>query len=44
MRSVLDIVDLSVEELQELMQTACDIIDHPDKYEEVCKHKKLATL
>ena len=44
MRSVLDIVDLSVEELDELMQTACDIIDHPEKYQEVCKHKKLATL
>ncbi|HBE16012.1 MAG TPA: aspartate carbamoyltransferase, partial [Ruminococcaceae bacterium] len=44
MRSVLDIVDLSVEELQELMQTACDIIDHPEKYQEICRHKKLATL
>ena len=44
MRSVLDIVDLSVEELQELMQTACDIIDNPEKYQEVCRHKKLATL
>ena len=44
MRSVLDIVDLSVQELEELMQTACDIIDNPEKYQEVCKHKKLATL
>ena len=44
MRSVLDIVDLSVDELQELMQTACDIIDNPEKYQEVCRHKKLATL
>ena len=44
MRSVLDIVDLSVDELQELMDTACDIIDHPEQYEEVCRHKKLATL
>ena len=44
MRSVLDIVDLSVEELDELMKTACDIIDDPEKYQEVCRHKKLATL
>ena len=44
MRSVLDIVDLSVEELEELMRTACDIIENPVKYQEVCRHKKLATL
>ena len=44
MRSVLDIVDLSVEELRELMQTACDIIESPEKYQELCRHKKLATL
>lgn len=44
MRSVLDIVDLSVEELEELMQTACDMIENPVKYQEVCRHKKLATL
>ena len=44
MRSVLDIVDLSVEELEKLMQTACDIIENPVKYQEVCRHKKLATL
>ena len=44
MRSVLDIVDLSVEELDELMRTACDIIEHPEDYQEACRHKKLATL
>ena len=44
MRSVLDIVDLSVQELEELMQTACDIIDNPEKYQEACRRKKLATL
>lgn len=44
MRSVLDIVDLTVDELEELMRTACDIIDHPEQYQEVCRHKKLATL
>lgn len=44
MRSVIDIVDLSVEELDELLQTACDISEHPEKYQDACKHKKLATL
>ncbi len=44
MRSLIDIVDFSVEELQELLDTACDIIAHPEKYRESCKYKKLATL
>lgn len=44
MRSLIDIVDFSVEELQELLDTACDISDHPEKYWDSCKHKKLATL
>jgi len=44
MRSVLDIVDLTVDELRELTTTACDIIAHPERYQEVCRHKKLATL
>lgn len=44
MRSVIDILDLSVEELEELIKTAIDIIDNPDKYAEKCKGKKLATL
>ncbi len=44
MRSLLDIVDFSVEELQQLMDTACDISEHPEKYQDACRHKKLATL
>ena len=44
MRSVIDILDLSVEEINDLIATACDIIDNPDKYAEACKRKKLATL
>ena len=44
MRSLIDILDLSVEELDELIATACDIIADPDKYAERCKRKKLATL
>ncbi len=44
MRSVLDILDLSVEEIDELIATAKDIIANPDKYCEKCKRKKIATL
>ena len=44
MRSLIDITDFSVEELQELLETACDISEHPEKYAEVCHGKKLATL
>ena len=44
MRSLIDILDLSVEEIDQLIATACDIIDHPDDYAEACKRKKLATL
>lgn len=44
MRSLIDIVDLSVEELYELLHTACDISEHPEKYQNACAHKKLATL
>ncbi len=44
MRSVIDILDLTVEELEELVKVADDIIDNPQKYSEKCKGKKLATL
>ena len=44
MRSLIDIVDFSVEELQQLLDTACDITENPDKYADSCKRKKLATL
>lgn len=44
MRSIIDIVELSTEELDELVKTALDIIDNPKKYENICKGKKLATL
>ena len=44
MRSLIDILDLSMEEIDELIATACDIINNPDKYAESCKRKKLATL
>ncbi len=44
MRSLIDILDFSVEEVNELLDTADDIIGNPDKYAERCKRKKLATL
>ncbi len=44
MRSVIDIVDLSVEEIDSLISVALDIIANPSKYSEKCKGKKLATL
>ncbi|MBQ3638173.1 MAG: aspartate carbamoyltransferase [Clostridia bacterium] len=43
-RSVIDISDLSPEELDALMDTAEDIIAHPAAYAESCRGKKLATL
>ena len=44
MRSILDIPDLSLAELDALMDRAEDIIAHPDDYAEACRRKKLATL
>lgn len=44
MRSVISMLDLSVEEIDELIARANDIIANPDKYAEVCRRKKLATL
>ena len=44
MRSLIDIKELSVEELDALIATANDIIESPAKYSEVCRGKKLATL
>ena len=44
MRSVIDILDFTVEELDELVNTALDIIDNPKKYAHICDGKKLATL
>ena len=43
-RSLIDILDLSVEEIEQLIKTAVDIADNPEKYSEKCKGKKLATL
>ena len=44
MKGLIDILDFSTKELDELIKTACDIIENPEKYSEKCKGKKLATL
>ena len=44
MRSLIDILDFTTEEIDELIVSANDIIANPDKYAEKCKGKKLATL
>lgn len=44
MRSLIDILDLSAEEIGQLIETANDIIASPEKYSEKCNGKKLATL
>ena len=44
MKNLIDIKDLTVDEIQELIKVAKDIMQFPEKYSERCKHKKLATL
>ena len=44
MRSLIDILELNTDELEQLIKTANDIIGNPAKYSEKCKGKKLATL
>ena len=44
MRSLIDILDFSTKEIEELISVANDIIDNPKKYSERCHGKKLATL
>ena len=43
-RNLIDIVDFSVEEINELIAVAEDIIENPVKYQDACAHKQLATL
>ncbi len=44
MKDLIDILDLSLPEIDELIAVANDIIANPDNYREKCKYKKLATL
>ncbi len=43
-KNLIDPQDLSVAEIDGILTLAQKIIDDPDKYSEVCKRKKLATL
>lgn len=44
MRHLIDPMDLSVQEIEELLDLADDIIAQKEKYAKVCEGKKLATL
>lgn len=44
MKSLIDIMELSTAEIDELIETALDIIENPEKYSGKCKGKKLASL
>ncbi len=44
MRNLIDILDFSVEEIDELIRVADDIIAHPENYSDRLRGKKLATL
>ena len=44
LKHLIDILDLSERELDELIAKACDIIANPAAYSEKCRGKKLATL
>ena len=44
MKNLMNITDLSVAEIDELITVAEDIIANPEKYQDACRHKLLATL
>ena len=44
MKHLIDPMDISVAETDEIIELALDIIANPKKYAEHCKGKKLATL
>ena len=44
MKHLLNILDLTTQELDELIKTALDIEANPEKYQDKCAHKTLATL
>ena len=44
MKHLIDIMELTTGEIDEMISVAKDIIDNPGKYAEKCKGKKLATL
>lgn len=44
MRHLIDILDLQIEEISSLIDLANDIMANPEKYQDMCRYKKLATL
>ena len=44
MKNLMNITDLTVVEIDELIAVAEDIIANPEKYQDACRHKLLATL
>ena len=44
MSHLIDILDLSVSDIDRLIEVASDIVEHPEYYREACRYKKLATL
>ena len=43
-RNLINITDFTIEEIDELIDVANDIVADHAAYEDICKHKKLATL
>lgn len=44
LRHLINITDLTVDEIDHLIEVADDIIENPESYQDICAHKKLATL
>lgn len=44
LRHLINITDFTVDEINHLIEVADDIIDNPEAYQDICAHKKLATL
>ena len=44
MKNLMNITDLTIEEIDELVKVAEDIIANPVKYQDACRHKLMATL
>lgn len=43
-RNLINITDFTMEEIDHLIEIADDIMANPEKYQDICAHKKLATL
>ena len=43
-RNLINITDLTLDEIDHLIEVADDIVANPTEYQDICAHKKLATL